>query len=92
MDQSSLNYSLGPGTMCYDLKTGIHGESVPGGASYLPMQETQENWVQSLCQKDPLEKDMVTQSISLPGESHGQRSLASYHPWGRKESDTTEVT
>ena len=21
---------------------------------------------------------------------HGQRSLAGYHPWGRKESDTTE--
>ena len=24
--------------------------------------------------------------------SHGQRSLAGYSPWGRKESDTTEVT
>ena len=26
----------------------------------------------------------------LPGESHGQRSLAGYSPWGREESDTTE--
>ena len=26
----------------------------------------------------------------LPGEFHGQRSLAGYSPWGRKESDTTE--
>ena len=26
----------------------------------------------------------------LPGESHGQRSLAGYSPWGHKESDTTE--
>ena len=26
----------------------------------------------------------------LPGESHGQRSLAGYSPRGRKESDTTE--
>ena len=26
----------------------------------------------------------------LPGESHGQRSLAGDSPWGRKESDTTE--
>jgi len=25
----------------------------------------------------------------LPGEFHGQRSLAVYSPWGRKESDTT---
>ena len=23
---------------------------------------------------------------------HGQRSLEDYHPWGRKELDTTEVT
>ena len=29
---------------------------------------------------------------SLPGESHGQRSLVAYSPWGRKESDTTEAT
>ena len=26
----------------------------------------------------------------LPGELHGQRGLAGYSPWGRKESDTTE--
>ena len=30
--------------------------------------------------------------VFLPGESHGQRSLAGYSPWGLKESDTTEVT
>ena len=28
--------------------------------------------------------------VFLPGESHGQSSLAGYSPWGRKESDTTE--
>ena len=27
---------------------------------------------------------------SCPGESHGQRGLTGYSPWGRKESDTTE--
>ena len=30
--------------------------------------------------------------VFLPGESHGQRSLAGYSPWGCKELDTTEVT
>ena len=30
--------------------------------------------------------------VFLPGESHGQRSLAGYSLQGRKESDTTEVT
>ena len=28
--------------------------------------------------------------VFLPGESHGQRSLVVYSPWGSKESDTTE--
>ena len=27
--------------------------------------------------------------VFLPGEFHGQRSLAGYSPWGRNESDTT---
>ena len=29
--------------------------------------------------------------VFLPGESHGQRSLAGYSPYGHKESDTTEL-
>ena len=33
---------------------------------------------------------MATHSVFLPGESHGQRSLVGYSPWGRKESDITE--
>ena len=28
--------------------------------------------------------------IFLPEESHGQRNLVGYSPWGHKESDTTE--
>ena len=28
--------------------------------------------------------------VFLPGKSHGQRSLAGYSPWGRKELDTAE--
>ena len=28
--------------------------------------------------------------VFLPGESHGQRSLVGYGPWGHKELDTTE--
>ena len=30
--------------------------------------------------------------VFLPGESHGQRSLAGHGSWGCRESDTTEVT
>ena len=28
--------------------------------------------------------------VFLPGESHGQRSLADYSPWDCKELDTTQ--
>ena len=31
-------------------------------------------------------------AVFLPGESHGQRSLADCSPWGHKESDTTDHT
>ena len=34
---------------------------------------------------------MATSPVFLPGKSHGQRSLAGYSPWGRKESDTTKA-
>ena len=30
--------------------------------------------------------------VFLSGESHGQRSLVCHGPWGRRESDMTEVT
>ena len=44
----------------------------------------QETWVPSLGWKDPLEKAMATHSSILAGESHGQRSLVGYNPWGCK--------
>ena len=49
-----------------------------------------ETWVQSLGRKDPLEKEMATHSVFLPGESHGRRSLVGYSPRSYKELDTTE--
>ena len=52
----------------------------------------QETWVQSLGWEDPLEKEMQPTPVFLPGESHGQRSLVVYSPWGHRELDTTEVT
>ena len=49
-----------------------------------------ETWVRSLGPEDPLEEGMATHSLFLPRESHGQRSLEGYSPWGHKEWDTTE--
>ena len=50
----------------------------------------QEIQVRSLSWEDPLEKGMATHSSILPRESHGQRSLVGYSPWGRKEPGMTE--
>ena len=52
------------------------------------MQETQEMRVRLLGLEDPLEEDKQPTPVFLPGESHGQRSLAGYGPWGHKESAT----
>ena len=38
----------------------------------------------------PWRKEWQPSLIFLSEEFHGQRSLACYSPWGRKESDTTE--
>ena len=47
----------------------------------------QGTWVQSLGLEDALEKGVATHSsilVLLPGESHGQRSLAGDSPWGHE--------
>ena len=48
-----------------------------------------EIWVPSLVQKEPLEEEMAT-PVFLPGESHGQGSLAGYSSRGHRELDTAE--
>ena len=53
----------------------------------LAMQETQ---VQFLGWEDPWRREWLPTPVLLPGEFHGQRSLAGYSPFGLKESDTTE--
>ena len=40
--------------------------------------------------KMPWKRKWQPTPVFLPGESHGQRSLAGYSPWGRKKSDRTE--
>jgi len=40
--------------------------------------------------KIPWRSKCLPTPVFLPGESHGQKSLVDYSPWGRKESDMTE--
>ena len=44
-------------------------------------------WVRKI----PWNRKWQPTPVFLPGESHGQRSLMGYSPWGRKESDMTEA-
>ena len=46
------------------------------------MQETQEMQVRSLDWEDPWRRKWQSHPVFLPGESHGQRSLVGYSPWG----------
>ena len=45
-----------------------------------------ETWVGKISWR----REQLPTPVFLPGEFHGQGSLADYSPWGRKESDTTE--
>ena len=40
----------------------------------------------------PWRKTWLPTPVFLPGEFHGQRSLAGYSPWDHKESEMTEAT
>ena len=44
----------------------------------------------SLRWEDPWREKWQPTPVFLPEKSHGQRSLAGYSPWGRKESDNAE--
>ena len=45
-------------------------------------------WVRNI----PWRRKLQPTPVFLPGESHGQRSLVRYGPWGCKQLDTTEHT
>ena len=54
------------------------------------MQETQEMTVWSWVRKIPWRRAWQPTPLFLPGEFHGQRSLASYSSWGWKQLDMTK--
>ena len=41
--------------------------------------------------KIPWRREWQATPVFLPGESHGQKSLVGYSPWGCKESDMTST-
>ena len=61
-----------------------------GGPMVKNLPAMQEIQVWSLDWEDPLRRTWQPTPIFLPRESHGQRSLVGYRPWGLKESDMTK--
>ena len=49
-------------------------------------------WFDPCIGKIPWRREWQPTSVFLPGESHGQRSLAGHSPQNHKELDTTEVS
>ena len=56
----------------------------PGGTGLKNLPAIAEMQIQCLGQEDSLKKEMTTHSSILAGESHGQRRLGVYSPWGCK--------
>ena len=48
--------------------------------------------VGSIPRSIPCRRAWQSTPVFLPRESHGQKTLVGYSPWGRRESDTTEAT
>ena len=69
--------------------------SYPQWVSLLPqavknLPAVQETQVFSWVRKIPWRREWLPTPVFLPGEFHGQRSLAGYSPWGCKELDMNE--
>ena len=65
--------------------------SFPGGSKNPPaMQETQETWVPSLGQEDPLEEEMAVQSSMIAWEIPRTEGPGSLQSTSHKELDMTE--
>ena len=69
----------------------LYYRGFPGGSAnkeYLPaLQKTRfDTWLEKI----PGRREWQSTLAVLPGESHGQRSMEGYSPWGCKELDMTE--
>ena len=64
----------------------------PSGSAVKNLPAMQEIWVQFLSWEDPLRRAWQPTRVFMPGEFHGQRSLAGYRPLGHNKSDVAKAT
>ena len=78
-----------PPFICLLGKKKVQGGGSPAGSDGKESACNQETWVSSLCPKDPLEEEVETTPVFLPGEKfHGQRNLGAVTAHGVAESQT----
>ena len=63
-----------------------------GKESTCQCRRRKKHWFDPWVGNIPWRRSWQPTAVLLPGESHRQRSLAGYSPWGHKELDTTEET
>jgi len=72
----------------------LNGKGFPGGMSVKELacwcRRCKRRGFSPWVRKIPWRRAWQPTPVFLPGESHGQRSLAGYSPQGHKELDTTE--
>ena len=68
---------------------GIFG-GVPGMARMIICLQCKRSGFDPWVWKIPRRREWQPTPVFLPGEFHGQRSLAGYSPWGLKVLDMTE--
>ena len=56
----------------------------PGGSVVKNPPASAGNVISIPGREEPLEKEMATNPVFLPGKSHGQRRLVGYSPWDCK--------
>ena len=84
----------GDGSHCWIWAEAAHSLGSPGGTS--GKEPTCQCRRHKKCRFDPgvwtilCRRAWQPTPVFLPGESHGQKGLAGYSPWGCKESNTTE--
>ena len=72
------------------LNTGLKGVTgFPGGSDGEDSACNVGDWGSILGREDPWRREQQPTPVFSSGESHRQRSLAGYSPWGPKEWNTT---
>ena len=77
---------------CSPSGSSVHEISPARILEWVVMLPTQEARFDPWGGKIPWRSEWQPTLVFLPVESHGQRSLTGYSPWGFQELDTTEAT